>query len=730
MTEESTFGYGVSDFINTLKNRPDYDSWSLLVNARVINFPQNIAVVRAEQSRIEQEKSAHLRRAFKAETRLLELDLSGLEEITDRPPAYRRELSSRSDELMLYGAFDAMSVWVKPTIVVIVATDLRDRLFLLNEVRKSLPKALPVLLEMDYLSVHPDYRKISRGSLSIPTGKTLLCMTQGSRLTDCPHQKKDEATDTSQSQKTTSPHQRPADAGQLSYLSFPSDYAANMFRAVLGLIEPETLGHRESDVGAIEEPQIWLSTLAGFQSVGTEKRPSSKLLVADGRLSLEQPVPTFFLVVGALIIIIGGWTRIFGRIHLIMLTPLRHLNPLPGIRELDFQLNGREQVSSTGPESIDKRLNNLLSLLLILLGVVVFCIALWRLYTLNPSEGGKVWSLAHGRDKFMLACSVLVYISIAIVAGWRMYLWQRRSRTVFTTVTSDLAIASVQPAIWRYGKVDPGLISIAIVVLPLFWGFFPGLPTSVDSMVPAILTFVTLILLGVWFTTELLSEANRLANLAQILAPTLNWPANPQNQDGYPARPTNTPAADSWASPWRLRSLPQTPFSLRFRKRDLTALLACPDNEWKEHTKELVKGTWPFTNTQSSFEDWQARMVAEMRYALAAIRCCAWAAILAPTVLLLTTGIYPQFNERIVTISSVLIIITAFTAMMHVIIKFEQSPLLGRMFTLNGDRLSISGAVGALWGKVIAAAVILIPVLFPDVLSFFYNLFQSIYSLQ
>jgi len=64
---------------------------------------------------------------------------------------------------MLYQAFDALRVYVQPVAVAIVATDVRDRLYLLNEVRKNLPTALPVLMEMDFLTAHPDYRSISRG---------------------------------------------------------------------------------------------------------------------------------------------------------------------------------------------------------------------------------------------------------------------------------------------------------------------------------------------------------------------------------------------------------------------------------------------------------------------------------------------------------------------------------------------------------------------------------------
>jgi hypothetical protein len=103
---------------------------------------------------------------------------------------------------------------------------------------------------------------------------------------------------------------------------------------------------------------------------------------------------------------------------------------------------------------------------------------------------------------------------------------------------------------------------------------------------------------------------------------------------------------------------------------------------------------------------------------------------LAPTTLLFGMSLYPPFAERTLTTASVMLILVGFALVMYVVIKLEQHPLLGRMFTQNGDHLSIGAAVGALWGKVAMAAVILIPVLFPDVLSGLYGLLQSINSLQ
>jgi hypothetical protein len=75
-------------------------------------------------------------------------------------------------------------------------------------------------------------------------------------------------------------------------------------------------------------------------------------------------------------------------------------------------------------------------------------------------------------------------------------------------------------------------------------------------------------------------------------------------------------------------------------------------------------------------------------------------------------------------------IIAGFLTVMYQALRFERHPLLSRMFTQHGDKLSLGGAFGALWPKLIAASVILVPVLFPDVQAWLHTLIRSINSLQ
>ena len=209
LAEESSFGRDAEQFSElTPPCSDDQSSGAFRVSVR--SFPPNIASIRAEHSIQRDAEESRVPGMSNARGRLLELDMTSAREGMDRPTVYEPGLTSRSDELLLFSMFDTLRLRVRPDVVVIVATDVRDRLFLLSHVRQGLPDALPVMMELDYLAIHPDYRRGSRGAVVVPAGDAIVCTDKLARLTACKRLRK---------------------GGWPRTYSFATDYAANVFRA-------------------------------------------------------------------------------------------------------------------------------------------------------------------------------------------------------------------------------------------------------------------------------------------------------------------------------------------------------------------------------------------------------------------------------------------------------------------------------------------------------------------
>lgn len=736
--EESSFGRGVTELVRS-SDRLKKEAPGCSTRIRVRMFPQNISAIRGEQTRREEQSNADVSKLLSSRGKLLPLDLTEVGENLDRPPAYHRMLSSRSDELMLYQAFDALRVWVRPVAVAIVATDVRDRLFLLNEVRKNLPTALPVLLEMDFLTAHPDYRSVSRGSVVIPNGDTTikLSSTTGAILN------KREGRDT-------------------DYHVFPADYAANMFRAGLGLIDgfegrPQDSPYPDdSEKVAATRPLV--TTLAGFQQLrppgcddgGSRPcRTRSVLLAADSRISLERPFYLAFAACGVALAAIAMWLFFHGGAHLIMVSPLRNPNPWRGVTERrsksptdDTNAAGSAGAASSrhGSTGSSSGMRIVFGTLFLAIGVALVAFALSRLWpdiarlcpqfleSCSESRGPALrnWSLAHGRDRLALGGLALIYTAFAITGFWRLTLWRRRQK-LFRSAKSaadpafdghDCSATKPQGAF-----ALPALLAVLLVI----WlsVSMRGLVNSVDSPWPSLVMSGLLLPIGAWFLAQFWTQARHWAELALALGGTMETVSSRVN-------PGKSAEELRWPSPAAIGELPQSPYSLQFRECDLDVLCSPNgDQEWQRETWRLRSGEWPFGEGRSpEFLKWQARLVAEMRYASVAVRSAAWCGVLAPTAVLIGMNVYPPFDQRLQTTISVAMIITGFLMIMYQALRLERDPLLSRMFTLHGDKLSLGGVFGALWPKLIAAAVILIPVLFPQVPATLYNMIRSVNLLQ
>lgn len=731
LAEESSFGRGVSDLVQP--GVPSAASQACGTNGiRVTQFSPNVSSIRAEHSALDRDLEQSWRGLLKSRRRLLELDLTGVDESTDMPPAYQRTLSSRSDELMLHSIFDNLRVWVRPKAVAIVATDVRDRLFLLNEVRKALPTALPVLFEMDFLTTHPDYRTISRGSLVIPSGDPLVCLDgMGAVVTDCAS----------------------APEGRREYFPFPADYAANMFRSTLALIDEnwptvETAPNRA--------PVIRVTTLAGFQALerpGADPRSKrgtrrSTLLAADSRLALEVPAYAVFMLwgIGGAALAASLWRR--GRKHLVMMSPLRNLNPWRGVEEAAFsrepergaRIRGEHGASAgaavpaadvRGAEA--PRLPHWALVATTGTLAVVAAVQICRLVFAAPGPRSRsgdsfvwTWDLAHGRDAAALACLFLLYLCLAVVGWWRLSLWRARCRQLLDQIAGDGAFGT-RPLSGDCGLYEAAAIAV-ICALPVALALQRGIPTAVDSPWPFMATSAALLVIGGLFIAACWVELRRWLGLAQLLAPAMKGVANAPGRAGAAKAES---AAGGWPSPVLLKQLPQSPFNLQLRACDIAALCADEDALWAAQTRSLVEEQWPFGGAGTrALERWQARLVAEMRYAAVAVRSCAWCVILAPTTVLLSQSVYPPVSERLLTGACVALIVCGFALITYVVVSAERHPLLGPMFTHHGDRLTAGGVIGALWPKFLAASIILVPVVAPDLVDWVHGLLKSVNSLR
>ncbi len=182
LSEESAFGQGSQEAHAQLdgeqaaaKAMGEASACAERRQPTYLQFPQNIASIRAEHATMERETASNPQLAPR---RFLELDMRDAGASLDLPPVYQPQLSTRSDELSLQQLMDTLGIYVRPRAVMVVATDVRDRLFMLSVVRRAVPGAIPAALEGDHLLTHPDYRRANRGTLMVANGPMRACYVQ------------------------------------------------------------------------------------------------------------------------------------------------------------------------------------------------------------------------------------------------------------------------------------------------------------------------------------------------------------------------------------------------------------------------------------------------------------------------------------------------------------------------------------------------------------------------
>jgi hypothetical protein len=183
LTEASTFGFGIC---NPSSKSLDAEAlaWvkAFCAGARTLYFPAAIADIRYgldQQHEREQNKvQAAVKAALPSEH--LTLDV-GAENGSEFPENRQSKLTAASQQLALDHVLSRLEQY-DPKMVVVVATDVRDRLFLFDQLRHRLPNAMLIDLETDILLAHPDFLHASRGSVTVASTSLFV---GGRRLFGC-----------------------------------------------------------------------------------------------------------------------------------------------------------------------------------------------------------------------------------------------------------------------------------------------------------------------------------------------------------------------------------------------------------------------------------------------------------------------------------------------------------------------------------------------------------------
>ena len=187
LTEASTFGYGVckppAGTLGVDRDRV----MAFCAGAQTLYFPSAIADIRYGLDQQRDSKQNEVKTAMEAALPkdFLALDI-GAENGSEFPETRQSKLTAASQQLALDRVLDRLDQ-SDPKMVIVVATDVRDRLFLFDQLRRRLPSALLIDLETDILLAHPDFLHASRGAITVGSANLFV---QWGRLFGCEHRPK------------------------------------------------------------------------------------------------------------------------------------------------------------------------------------------------------------------------------------------------------------------------------------------------------------------------------------------------------------------------------------------------------------------------------------------------------------------------------------------------------------------------------------------------------------
>ncbi len=170
LSESTVFGTSICPAKNTtLYDRLIDAQKQLCDGATQIGFPSNISSIRqSAQQEADALRSKNPLPLPVSERHLPIADIGDIE--SELPESQQSRLTAASVELELTDVLDRLKA-DRPEMVVVVATDVRDRAFLFDQVRRLLPRVLLIDFENDRLLAHPDFAHASRGVLTLASSE-------------------------------------------------------------------------------------------------------------------------------------------------------------------------------------------------------------------------------------------------------------------------------------------------------------------------------------------------------------------------------------------------------------------------------------------------------------------------------------------------------------------------------------------------------------------------------
>jgi len=697
LAEESAFGQGAVG-----REEDTGDECKQMKRPRYVQFPQNISAIRAEHAFVASQRKG--KKVQLVPTRYLEMDMKEAAESPDLPQIYRPSLSSRSDELSLQQLMDALATYARPRAVLIVATDVRDRIFMLGAVRRAMPGAIPAVLEGDHLLSHPEYRRANRGTLMVSSGSMLLCF------------------DRVQS-KQASPRlgQVPCRGRGFDkrYLAFPTDDAANLFRASRSLLDVDQPAAHNPRQDAGDTP-LTVITLAGIQPLpilrGADPSSSGALIAADLRLLTFRLVVPALVVLSILLVICSLWLSMSSR-------PARLMLSLPGyaLREvgwwLDTRLVRRRETlrgrSAPQPRVAERTATTeLLCALLAIIALVLLASTVWKWMqmlrgpSLDMQSIRATLTLVHGRDFSMLLVLACLYLWGSLLVIGRIDGWNARCRLHWQGGKQHIKKEHYTLRRFHWSAV---LLAMLALMAP-FVAWLSDPPDTVDPTGPPAWLALLIMLFTAYFLAQAVLQSQRLARLGRGIRDHILPPlkAAGLHQD--------------WPTPDLLGMPPRSPLTAPCRDSDLHAL-ATDDTHWPWVPQPVAPApALTAAELEAKHEAWCKRTVAEMRFGLTCVRSCLWAAFLGPIAVLVMIQVHPFAFEWEQSAIALGMLTLAFLVMVQLVVASERAPLIGQMFTPDGSRVSTVEVFRAVSGKFLVLLLTLAATLTPSVGEWLQNL--------